>query len=351
MVVKKQSEKKNGLGMPLVISIALHAVLLVVLLWNADFSSKPKHTAGSMVQAVVIDPNLIKQQANQIKQQRADAQKKEQDRLDKLRRESELLEKNRKAEEERIRKLKEQQAKEAKAAREAEKRRKQKEQEQKLAEEKARQAEAQRKAKEAAAAKAEQARVAKEKAAQEAAEKARQQQLEAQKAEELAKQRKAAAEKAERERVAKEKAAAEAAEKARKEQERLKQLEQEKKEREAALANIFEGLESEAEQNMSARSQYVTSEVDRYAAIYIQLIQQNLLLDDTFIGRECRINLQLTPTGKDAFVRDVKVLNGDGALCRAAQSAIAKVGTFPLPEDEPDVAQKLRDINLTVVPQ
>ncbi len=354
----QKSKKHSSYSKPIAISVGLHAVLIAALLWGTDFTmSKPEPT-GNMVQAVVIDPQLVQQQAQKIRSQRAEASKKEQERLDKLRRESEQLEKNRKAEEERIRKLKEQQAKEAKAAREAEKKRQQQEKEQKIAAEKARvakeqaakaeaerkvkqeaakKAEAERVAKEAAAAKAEQARIEREKAAQEAQEKAQRE--------------REAAQKAEQERVAKEKAAKEAAEKARKEKERLEQLERERKEQEKALNSIFSGLESEAAQNTSARSQYVADESQRWGAIYSQLIQQNLLLEDSFRGKQCRVNLRLIPTGTGAIVSDVSVLDGDNRLCAATRRAVAQVGTFPLPKDEPDVIAKLKNINLTVVPE
>ncbi|EOX5009107.1 cell envelope integrity protein TolA, partial [Vibrio parahaemolyticus] len=112
---KKQSKEYTK---PIVISVGLHALLVAALLWGTDFAMTKPEPTGQMVQAVVIDPKLVQQQAKEIRQQREKAAKKEQDRLDKLRREAEQLEKNRKAEEEQIRKLKEQQAKDAKAARE-----------------------------------------------------------------------------------------------------------------------------------------------------------------------------------------------------------------------------------------
>jgi len=346
-----KSKKQTSYKKPLAISASLHAVLIVALLWGSDFTMSKPEPSGQMVEAVVIDPQLVQQQAQKIRSQRAEASKKEQERLDKLRKESEQLEKNRKAEEERIRTLKQQQADEAKAAREAEKLRQQQEQEQKVAAEQARvakeqaakaeaervakqeaakKAEAERVAKEAAAAKAEQQRIAQEKAAQEAQEKAR---------------------KAEEDRLAKEKAAKEAAEKARKEKERLDQLERERKEQESALNNIFSGLESEAAQNSSARSKYVASESQRWGAIYTQLIQQNLLLEDSFKGRQCRVNLRLIPTGTGAIVGNLSILDGDSRLCSATKRAVAQVGTFPLPKDEPDIIEKLKNINLTVVPE
>ncbi|HAS8328054.1 TPA: cell envelope integrity protein TolA [Vibrio vulnificus] len=352
--MREKKSKRNDYVVPIAVSAALHVVLVIALLWGADFTMSKPQPSGQMVQAVVIDPNLVKQQANQIRQHRESAAKKEQERLDKLRREAEQLEKNRKAEEDQLRKLKEQQARDAKAAREAEEARKQKEQEKKVAEEKARKekervakleaerktkeeaikkAEQERLAKEAAIAKAEQERIAKEKAAKEAEEKARRE--------------KEAAAKAEQERIAKEKAAKEAAEKARKEKERLERLERERKEQEAALNDIFAGLETESSQNSAARSQHVLDEKNRYGAIYTQLIQQRLLKDEYLLGKSCKVNIKLIPTGVDAIVNSVSILEGDTRVCNAAKSAILQVGSFPMPADDA-VRQELRNINLTV---
>ncbi|WKY59048.1 cell envelope integrity protein TolA [Vibrio sp. SNU_ST1] len=342
--MKANNKKSNNFRSPLLISLGLHVVLFVALIWGADFTmSEPKPT-GQMVQAVVIDPQLVRQQAQQIRQQREAASKKEQERLDKLRRESERLEKNRKAEEENIRKLKEKQAKEAKAARDAEKRRVENEKQRKVEEARLKQekkkaakaeadrklkeaavvkAEKERKAKEAAIAKAEQERVAKEKAAKEAAEKARKE--------------KEAAERAEKQRIAKEKEAAARAEKERKQQE-------------AALNDIFAGLETEATQNSSARQQFISDEAQRYGAIYTQLIQQNLLLEDSYRGRSCRVNLKLIPTGSNAILGRLSILDGDSRLCAATKRAVAQVQSYPLPKD-PDIIKSLKDINLTVSPE
>ncbi|HFQ4953163.1 TPA: cell envelope integrity protein TolA [Vibrio vulnificus] len=352
--MREKKSKRNDYVVPIAVSAALHVVLVIALLWGADFTMSKPQPSGQMVQAVVIDPNLVKQQANQIRQQRESAAKKEQERLDKLRREADQLEKNRKAEEEQLRKLKEQQLRDAKAAREAEEVRKQKEQEKRIAEEKAlkekervakleaerktkeeaiQKAEQERLAKEAAIAKAEQERIAKDKAAKEAEEKARKE--------------KAAAEKAEQERIANQKKAQAAKEKAQKEQERLEQLERELKDREAALNDIFAGLETESSQNSAARSQHVLDEKNRYGAIYTQLIQQRLLKDEYLLGKSCKVNIKLIPTGVDAIVNSVSILEGDTRVCNAAKSAILQVGSFPMPADDA-VRQELRNINLTV---
>ncbi|EGR0903304.1 cell envelope integrity protein TolA [Vibrio parahaemolyticus] len=348
---KKQSKEYTK---PIVISVGLHGLLVAALLWGTDFAMTKPEPTGQMVQAVVIDPKLVQQQAKEIRQQREKAAKKEQDRLDKLRREAEQLEKNRKAEEEQIRKLKEQQAKDAKAAREAEAARKQKEQERKAEEERVRQEkertaklEKERKAKEEAVRKAEQERLAKEAAIAKAEQERVAHEKAAKEAEEKAKREREAAQKAEQERIAKEKAAKEAAEKARKEKERL---ERERKEQEAALDDIFAGLESEASANQQAQGKFVADEVSRYSSIYIQLIQSRLLKDDYLLGKECRVNIKLIPTGTDMIVSSVNVLSGDSRVCAAAKSAIAQVPSFPMSTDS-TVNQRLKDINLTVALQ
>ncbi|EJI1393831.1 cell envelope integrity protein TolA [Vibrio parahaemolyticus] len=348
---KKQSKEYTK---PIVISVGLHALLVAALLWGTDFAMTKPEPTGQMVQSVVIDPKLVQQQAKEIRQQREKAAKKEQDRLDKLRREAEQLEKNRKAEEEQIRKLKEQQAKDAKAAREAEAARKQKEQERKAEEERVRQEkeraaklEKERKAKEEAVRKAEQERLAKEAAIAKAEQERVAHEKAAKEAEEKAKREREAAQKAEQERIAKEKAAKEAAEKARKEKERL---ERERKEQEAALDDIFAGLESEASANQQAQGKFVADEVSRYSSIYIQLIQSRLLKDDYLLGKECKVNIKLIPTGTDMIVSSVNVLSGDSRVCAAAKSAIAQVPSFPMSTDS-TVNQRLKDINLTVALQ
>ncbi|MBW3696642.1 cell envelope integrity protein TolA [Vibrio sp. T187] len=352
-----KKNRKSNYGKPLVISFGLHIVLAVALLWGADFTMSKPEPSGQMVQAVVIDPQLVRDQANQIRQQREAASKKEQERLDKLRRESERLERNRKAEEENIRKLKEQKAKEAKAAREAEKRRAEKQKQLKAEEarvkkeqQRAAKAEADRKAKEAALKKAEQERVAKQAAIAKAEKERIEKEKAAQAAAEKARKEKEAAERAEKERIAKEKAAKEAAEKARKAKEAAARAERERKEQEAALNDIFAGLETEASQNTSARQQFVTSEADRYGAIYTQLIQQNLLLEDSFRGKACKVNLKLIPTGSTAILGSLSILEGDSRLCAATKRAVAQVKSYPLPKD-PDVVNSLKNINLTVLPE
>ncbi|MCG7496001.1 cell envelope integrity protein TolA [Vibrio sp. Of7-15] len=347
-------KNKNNYTVAILVSVTLHALLVAALLWGSDFSMLKKPPAGSTIQAVVIDPAVIEQQAKRIRQQRDEAKNAEQDRLERLRKQAEELEKNRQQEEARIRKLKADQVKAEKAAREAEKKRLDKEREQKKAAEKAR-LEKER------AAKAEKERLAKQKAAEIAAEKAREEkerlakaeavrkakELEAKKAEEQARLEKERAAKAEAERVAKEKAAKAAAEKARKEKERLEALRREREEKEAALNDIFAGLESETQQNSSAKQRFISDEKQRFGAIYTQMINRNYLRDDSDIGKECRVKIKLSNSG---LLLDVTADGGDPVVCRKAKSAVTKVSTFPM-SDDPDIAKELKNISLTVRPE
>lgn len=320
----------------ILISVVLHIILFVLLLggsWFSDDDKKPKH---QMVEAVVIDPKAIEKQAKTIRDQRDAAKRAEQQRVEKLRQQAEIQEKNRKKEEERLRKLQEQKVLQEKQAREAEKQKqlaeKQKQEAQeraKIEKERAAKAEAERKAKEAAAAK-----VAAEKKAAEQAKAAAEAKAAAQ-----AKAKADAQAKAEAEKRAKEKAQQQAAEKAK--------LAREKEAQEAALNDIFSGLEAESVQISSARQKYIASELDRYGAIYKQMIQEKLLTEDSFRGKSCKINIRLVQTGSDAIVSKVTAIDGESAVCSAAKRAIAQVGNFPMPKEQ-DAADQLKNINLVV---
>lgn len=347
-------KNKNNYTVAILVSVILHVLLVVALLWGSDFSMLKKPAAGSTIQAVVIDPAVIEQQAKRIRQQRDEAKNAEQDRLKRLRQQAEELEKNRQQEEARIRKLKADQVKAEKATREAEKKRLEKEREQKQAAEKTRR-ENER------AAKAEKERKEKQKAADIAAEKVREEkerlakaeavrkakELEVKKAAEQARLEKERAAKAEADRIAKEKAAKVAAEKARKEKERLKALQKEREEKEAALNDIFAGLESETQQNSSAKQRFISDEKQRFGAIYTQMINRNYLRDDSDIGKECRVKIKLSSSG---LLLDVTADGGDPVVCRKAKSAVTKVSSFPM-SDDPDIAKELKNISLIVRPE
>lgn len=352
--------KNNNYTGSTVISLFIHALLIGLLFWGADFTMKKSDVGGNTIQAVVVDPAMIHQQATQIRDQREAAKRAEQERKKRLEEQTEALEKQRKDEAERVRQLKADKLKAEKEAREAEKQRKLvAEQQKQAAEEKrkadeaakvakaqAAKAEAERKAKQEAAEKAEQVRQQKLKEQRKAEEASRQAELERQKQVAAKKKAQEEAAQAEAKRLEAERKAAEAKKKAeaKRKAAEAKKLQQQK---EAALNDMFAGLEAESEQRGGAKGQHIADEVKRYGAIYTQMIQQNLLVDQSFKGKECNLTMRLSA---DGLVLDVTQSGGDSALCRAAKSAVVKVSQFPMPDD-PEIVKKLRDIKLAVTPQ
>lgn len=180
--------------------------------------------------------------------------------------------------------------------------------------------------------------------AQAAAEKKRQQQLAAKRAKE---KREAEAAEAKRQKDLERLAAQK--EQERKEREAKAKAEAERKKKEAAeraeMERIMqEQLAKEQAANSARRQQQVLSEVDKYRNLISLTINRNLYRDDNFRDKVCRLNVRLATTG---FVTRVTVLSGDPALCREAESALRRVEKLPVSGD-PDVYEKLKDINLTV---
>ncbi|MGF1756818.1 cell envelope integrity protein TolA [Photobacterium sagamiensis] len=336
--------KKNNYSVAVIISLCLHALLLAALLWGTDFSMNKPKIHGNTIKAVVVDPALVNQQAQKIRQQRNAAKKAEQDRLKRLEQQADSLEKQRKAEEQRLRELKADKLQAEKETRKAEAERKRvavaKEKEKKKAAEEKRKAdEATRVAKQQAA-KADAERKAKQEATRKAKEETRKAELARQKKVEEQRKAEEAARKAEEE-TRKAKAAQKEAERKAAEAKELQ------RQQEDALNDMFSGLEAETEQRGGARGQFVTDEADRYGTIYTQMIQQNLLVDQGFLGKECVLTMRLSVNG---LLLDASQAGGDKTLCRAAKAAVVKVSQFPMPDD-PLVIEKLRSIRLTVSPQ
>ena len=177
-----------------------------------------------------------------------------------------------------------------------------------------------------------------------AAEKKRQQQLAAERAK--AKREAEAAEvrhQKELERLAAQK------EQARKEREAKAKADAERKKKEAAeraeMERIMqEQLAQERAAQQERRRQQALTEVERYKALIKQTVMRNLYSDDSYSGKSCRLNIRLATTG---FVTSIRVLGGNDALCRAAESAVRRAEKLPV-SDAPDVYEQLKDITLKV---
>ncbi|GBL05797.1 cell envelope integrity protein TolA [Glaciecola sp. KUL10] len=142
---------------------------------------------------------------------------------------------------------------------------------------------------------------------------------------------------------------------ARQEQQRLqrqKEIEAEQRAEEERRLEEARRVEAERQKKLAeeraakaaAKQQFVLSETDKYIGLITQVIQRNLIFDKTAETKECRLNIRMASSG---LVFDVKILQGDPALCRAAQAAVLRPDSLPVSKD-PDVYEKLRDFNLTV---
>jgi len=184
----------------------------------------------------------------------------------------------------------------------------------------------------------------KQRKAQAAAEKKRQQQLAAKRARE---KREAKAAEAKRQKELERLAAQK--EQARKEREAKAKGEAERKKKEAVeraeMERIMqEQLAQEQAAQQERRRKQVLTEVERYTALIQQTIKRNLYSDDSYKGKTCRLNIRLATTG---FVTSIRVLGGNDALCRAAESAVRRAEKLPV-SDAPDVYEQLKDITLKV---
>lgn len=293
------------------LSVFLHIALIVVL-FMGDFSSqvKPQKTPQAAqvkpIEATVVDADKLQKAINKIKQQKADDVAAEKKRIRDIEQRANAAKQRRAAEEARIKKL--------------EKQRKQKELDKQRAD---------KAAKESAA-----------KAA--AAEKIRKQkEQEQQNAEDAAALARAKRIKAE----ADAKKANEIRQKQAQERQRREQEAADKAAREKLLA---EQMAAEMAARNQARQQQMMSEIQRYAALITNMIDQRMIKDrSTMEGKSCKLTISLAPSGNVQFVSNG---SGDKVVCEAAKKAIYKAGTLPVSKD-PEVFKEMSKIDVSVVPE
>lgn len=198
--------------------------------------------------------------------------------------------------------------------------------------------------------KLEQQRKAKEKETAEA-------QAQAKKARAIEQQERAKAKQAEKQKQESENAAKAAADKRKAEEDALKKAQAERKKREAEAERkreqaiqeqmLQEQLAKEQAARSKIRQQQVVSEVDKYRALIMARIQQNLLIDEKMKNQQCRVNIRL---GFNGLVTQVTSLGGDRLVCEAALRAVRMADTLPVSKDK-DVFDQLKNINLTIKPE
>jgi len=290
------------------LSVVLHIGLLAVL-FVGDFSSEIKPIKNTSVaqevkpiEATVVDGAKLQKAINKIKKQKADEKR----RVEKIEKRADDAKKRRAKEEARIKKL--------------EKQRKVKEQEKKRADKAA----AESNVKAANAEKVRKQKEQEKKKAEDAAAQARSKRLEAEAATKKANdiRKKQIAERKRKEKAAADKAA----------QEKL----------------IAEQMAAEMATRNKARQQQMMSEIQRFAALITNVIDQNMINDrSTMEGKSCKLMISLAPSG---FVTQVRNVSGDAVVCEAAKRAVYKAGTLPVSKD-PEIFKEMRNIDVTVVPE
>lgn len=131
------------------------------------------------------------------------------------------------------------------------------------------------------------------------------------------------------------------------EQEMQRKLEEDKKRQAQLEKELNEQLAKEQQALSAANQRRVMSEVEKYQALIHQTIVQNLFDFESFVNKTCRLNVRLAPNG---LVIDVRILDGNDALCRASQAAVLRPDTLPVSKD-PAVFAEFRDFNITVRPE
>ncbi|MBL4815515.1 MAG: cell envelope integrity protein TolA, partial [Shewanella sp.] len=121
----------------------------------------------------------------------------------------------------------------------------------------------------------------------------------------------------------------------------------EERERQLQEQMMQDALAEELTALSQTRNRQVMSEVQRYTSMIRATIQRHLVVDESMRGKSCRVFIRLA---NDGFVTGTKILSGDSVVCRATKAAINKAGRLPV-SSEPDVYNKLKEINLTVQPE
>lgn len=98
----------------------------------------------------------------------------------------------------------------------------------------------------------------------------------------------------------------------------------------------------------------VATQVQELGAIYTEIINSKLDLEDKHRNQQCRLQIELYDAGLDMKVKGVSIIDGfpsaQSSLCRNAFKTIANLDSLPKSEAE-EVNQQLKKINLTIIPE
>ena len=330
LILVKATEQNDKLNRAVIVSVVLHLILIALLIWGSlqenIMSAGSGGGDGSVVGAVMVDPNAVVEQYNRQQQQSNDAQRAEKLRQKKAQQQAEELQQKQAAEQQRLKALeKERLAMQEKTAQQAKM----------LAEQQKAAAEAkeQQKVAEVAAAKAK-AEADKLALAQAEAQKKAEARKRAEEAKNAAEQKAAA--------QAKKKAAA------------AKQS--------AEVDDLFDGLSDgknapeeggkqkgdgkPAGQGNAKAAGASGADINGYMGQIQGAIQSKFYDPGSFTGKTCDLRIKLAP---DGLLISVQEVGGDPALCQAAVSA-AKLAQMPKPPSDA-VYQHFKNFTLGFKPQ
>ena len=307
----------------IVLSVILHALLVVLLTVSVDFVPdkliKPA-TTQSIVKATVVDQAAVTKEAERL----AAADRKKQEAVREAERRARELEQKRKAEEQRVKELEtrtERLKKEEQAAAQ-----------QKLETER-KAATAKREAEEAERKRAEEQRkAAEQRKAEEAKRVAEEEKRKAEEAKRVAEEEKRKAEEARRQAA---------------EEERKKQAEAAKEAERKRLEQALQD-ELEAEEAAAAQAQADSGEINRFAAAIKNRVRQSFTILPGLEGLSCTMRITLVPGGEVAGVQIVKS-SGNATFDRQAENAVRKASPLPVPSD-PRLFQQMRSISFVFDP-
>ncbi|KER03484.1 cell envelope integrity protein TolA [Photorhabdus temperata] len=343
----KTNGQNNKLNRAVIVSVVLHIILIGVLIWGS-LTQKTEMGGGgqdgSVIDAVMVDPNAVVQQYNQHQQQQADAKRAEQLRNKKAEQQAAELREKQAEEQERLKAVEEERIKAQQVA---------EEQKKQAVESAAKAREEQKQAEEAAAkAKAEKEKLIKEQAeAQKKAEAA----AAKQKAAEEAKAKAETEAKAKADADAKVKAEADAKAKAKADADAKKKAAAQAAKQASEVDDLLGGLTSNAPKQGGAsaagkgggkKSGASNSDINNYLG-QIQIAIQNKFYDPSmYRGRMCTLRIKLAP---DGLLIDIKPEGGDQALCQAAVAA-AKQAKIPKPPSK-EVYEVFKNAPIDFKPQ
>jgi colicin import membrane protein len=308
--------------LPLLLSLAFHAVLAALLLANIEFEKKkiiPK-PVPEVVQATVIDESKVLAELQKLKQKEIDKKQNEQAKHKRLIKEQQK-------EKQHLADLKQKRVKEQKRAKELAAKNRAKEK-----------ATALKLKKEKVAQKKKLDKLKKEK--QLANQKRQKSEAEKKRKAEVARKKKAEAEKRRKAEIARKKKAEANALAEKKKQEKLakEQAEKEHKVRELALKQQME-LERRAQQAVAS-----------FRDVIRQKIQRSWLKPSTSsIGLSCKIRVKLILGGSVMDARVVKS-SGDSLFDRSVEVAVLKASPLPIPSD-PELFSYFRTLDLIFIPK